>query len=129
MQVDVPAVSIADLGLAGTGETSETVRARVTRAREIQTARFEALGLDGLQLNAHLKGDTLEKIIPVETDARELLNKMAESAKLSARGYFRILKVARTIADLSDLNSAQGPEILTKTHIAEAFSYRRVGLQ
>ncbi|HRQ61538.1 MAG TPA: YifB family Mg chelatase-like AAA ATPase, partial [Alphaproteobacteria bacterium] len=124
MQVDVPPVSIADLGLAGTGESSETVRARVSAAREFQAARFEALGLQGPKLNAHLQGDTLEKIIPVEDEARALLTKMAETLKLSARGYFRILKVARTIADLG---RHEGP--LTKIHIAEALSYRRMGLQ
>lgn len=124
MQVDVPPVSISDLGIKGTGETSEAVCARVTRARDIQAARFEALGLAGPQLNAHLKGDVLDTIIPVQDDARALLNKMAESARLSARGYFRILKVARTIADLS----SDVPDILNKSHIAEALSYRRLAL-
>lgn len=127
MQTEVPPVSIADLGLAGTGETSETVRARIIRAREIQAARFEGLGMDGPQLNAHLKGDVLEKMIPVDEDARALLHKMAENARLSARGYFRILKVARTIADLSDLESTQGPASISKAHIAEALGYRRLG--
>lgn len=125
MQIEVLPVGIADLGAKATGEPSSAVRARVTRARALQAARFETLGIDGPALNACLKGETLEKLIPLTDDARALLHKMAEIARLSARGYFRVLKLARTIADLSDLGSPLGPEILTKSHIAEAFSYRR----
>ncbi|MCD8562722.1 MAG: YifB family Mg chelatase-like AAA ATPase [Alphaproteobacteria bacterium] len=125
MQIEVQPVGITDLGIAGTGEPSSAVRARVTRAREIQARRFQSLSLEGPALNAYLKGDALEKLIPLTDDARTLLNKMAESARLSARGYFRVLKLARTIADLADLNAPLGPEKIGKHHIAEAFSYRR----
>lgn len=123
MQVEVPPVAMTDLGLAGTGERSETVRARVTRARQVQARRFETLGLEGPRLNAHLKGEALEQIIPVEEEARALLLKAAEASKLSARGYFRMLKLARTIADLAGHEGA-----LAKLHIAEALSYRRSAL-
>lgn len=120
MQVDVPAVSIADLQVAGTGETSEVVQARVSTARDIQAKRFATLN-EPMTQNAHAQGDTLDKITEMEEDARNLLNKAMENAKVSARGYYRILKVARTIADLDD-----GQDKIGKAHIAEALSYRRI---
>lgn len=120
MQVDVPAVSIADLQVAGTGETSEVVRARVSAARDLQASRFAALD-EPMTQNAHAQGDTLDRITEMDDGARNLLNKAMENAKVSARGYYRILKVARTIADLDN-----GAEKIGKTHIAEALSYRRI---
>lgn len=122
MQVDVPPVKIADLGAPGTGESSKAVGARVTRARALQENRYQILGAE-TYLNAHASGDTLEKIMHLQQDAQNLLHKIMESNKLSARAYFRILKVARTIADLDG-----APESIQKTHIAEAISYRRVSL-
>lgn len=120
MQVDVPAVSISDLQVAGTGETSEVVQVRVTAARDLQAQRFAELG-EPMTQNAHAQGDTLDKITEMNDEARNLLNKAMENAKVSARGYYRILKVARTIADLDD-----GAEKIAKAHIAEALSYRRI---
>lgn len=120
MQVDVPAVSISDLQHAGGGETSEMVRGRIEKARELQASRFEKLGSD-LRINAHASGDILENIVQLQDDARDLLNKCMENAKVSARGYFRILKVARTIADLDGAS-----DVIQKAHVAEALSYRRI---
>ncbi len=127
MQVDVPAVKVSDLDSAS-GESSAVVSARVGRARDLQEARFAQHKKEGdtgfgVHVNAHADGKMLEEIAPLEDDAKTLLNRSMESAKLSARAYFRILRVARTIADLDG-----APAVLTKTHIAEALSYRRVSL-
>ncbi len=123
MQVNVPAVSVNDLNAAG-GETSASVAARVGLARELQNKRFQSLNPKNTTLiNAHANGDILEAIAPVEEDARALLNKTMESARLSARGYFRLLRVARTIADLAGHEGK-----ISKIHMAEALSYRRVNL-
>ena len=102
IQVDVQPVAIKDLSQsAPSGETSVTVAARVARAREIQRERYAALpgqNMDGI--NATAPGDLLDKVAPVQEDALGLLNKAAEQLKLTARSYHRILRVARTIADL-----------------------------
>jgi magnesium chelatase family protein len=116
---DVPAVSVDDLNNTAPAESSATVRERIYKARQIQEKRLQAAGSDAL-VNAHADGKVLETIAPLEPDARELLNKAMGAAKLSARGYFRVLRVARTIADLGD-----EPKALGKSHIAEALSYRR----
>ena len=124
MQVDVPAVSVQDINNIKTGESSATVAARVNTARVIQLERFAALDEhSGIRMNAHSDTKTLEAIAPLEPEAQALLNKTMESAKLSARGYYRVLRVARTIADL-----AGAPEKISKIHIAEALSYRRGSL-
>lgn len=124
LQVDVPAVQVSDLN-AAPGESSASVAARVQAARDIQMQRLQSLGLAPQSpLNAHTDTKTLEHIAPMDHDARALLNTVMESAKLSARGYFRVLRVARTIADLSG-----GPETLSKPHIAEALSYRRTSFK
>lgn len=120
MQVDVPAVSIADLQTASGGESSAVIRSRIETARDIQAARFEKFGSD-LRINAHANGDILEKTVQLQGDAQELLNRCMENAKVSARGYFRILKVARTIADLDGAS-----DLIKKAHVAEALSYRRI---
>lgn len=123
LQVDVPAVSVADLNTSE-GESSASVGARVLAAQDMQNRRYQALGVDIL-LNAHADGEILEKITQLQEDARDLLHKAMESAKLSARGYYRILRVARTIADLNSINTGQVFEKIEKTHIAEALAYRR----
>lgn len=120
MQVDVPAVSIADLQSAGSAESSAEIAVRVARARNVQAERFRALGDVDMALNAHAQGALLEKIIVMSDEAQILLNKAIENARISARGYYRILKVARTIADLA------GCVDIERVHIAEALSYRRI---
>ena len=121
MQVDVPAVSVADLQNADRGETSAAVAMRVQAARDRQARRFSALGADITQ-NAHAQGHVLEQVTEMTDESRILLNKAMENAKTSARGYYRLLKVARTIADLA------GSDLIERSHIAEALSYRRIAL-
>ncbi len=117
--VDVPSVKVDDLNNMQAAESSAIVASRVQAARTVQETRFRGLGSDVL-VNARADGKILEDIAPMDSEARALLTRATDSAKLSARGYFRILRVARTIADLSG-----APPVLGKTHIAEALSYRR----
>ena len=119
LHVDVPAVNPLDLSLPSVSETSATVAARVAAARDIQSQRLSALTTD-VMTNAEADGEMLEQIAAPDADGRALLTQAAEKMLLSARGYHRMLRVARTIADLD--NSAQ----VRRIHIAEALSYRRV---
>ncbi len=114
MHIEVVPVSVADLGTphAG-GEPSAPVAARVAAARDIALARR------GGVLNAHLEGAALEETIILEDAARDLIKKAADTLGLSARGYHRLMRVARTIADLDG-----GPDTIGRVHMAEALSYR-----
>ena len=114
--MEVQAVSAADLVLPPPAEGSEEVAARVNAARDRQNKRLE--GLDA-RTNADLDGDALEQYATPDDAGQKLLAQAAEAMRLSARGYTRILRVARTIADLS------GAEAVGRIHIAEALSYRR----
>lgn len=123
--IEVPAVSAADLGLPPPSEDSKAVAARVLRAREIQSARYEAMANDNrraavLKTNAEADGEILEKVASPDEAGRNLLVQAAEKWKLSARGYHRVLRVARTLADLA------GRDAVLRTDIAEALSYRRL---
>lgn len=122
IQIEVPAVQIADLD-GPSGEPSASVAMRVQVAREIQAARYAAMGLPVPVLtNAEAPPEVLEQVAVPEESAKTLLNQAAETMKLSARGYHRVLRVARTVADL-----AGGADRLSAAHIAEALSYRRLG--
>ena len=116
LRVDVPPVSYSDLDLPSSGETSQQVAARVAVARNIQKDRFAAE--PNMRCNADAEGDVLTEITTPDSEGRELLLRAAERFSLSARGYHRVLRVARTIADLD--GSAQ----VRKPHIAEAVSFR-----
>lgn len=116
LHVEVNAVSAADLALPPPTEGSAEVRARVISARNIQNSRVEQTGA---RTNAELDGDGLETFATPDEAGRKLLMQAAEAMRLSARGYTRMLRVARTIADLS------GVEEISRLHIAEALSYRR----
>ncbi len=119
LRVDVPPVAFRDLDLPASGDSSAVVASRVMAARTVQATRFK--DAPGIHLNADAEGEILEDIATPDTDGRELINKVAERFGLSARGYHRVLRVARTIADL------EVAEKVSRTHIAEAVSYRLSG--
>lgn len=124
--VDVPTVSAADLTLPPPAEGSAEVAARVARARAVQAERYA--GTDALT-NAEADGKLLESVAAPDADGRDLMKQAAEKLKLSARGYHRVLRVARTLADLDVENSAENGPSLARHYIAESLSYRRVVLQ
>ena len=121
LRIEVPAVRAADLIAAAPAEPSETVAARVAEARARQAERFHALGAPHLRTNAAAGGDVLDEIATPSDDGLKLLRQAAEQMNLSARGLHRVLRVARTIADLA------GRDAVTRVDIAEALSYRHMG--
>jgi len=122
LHVDVPALSPADLSLPPPAENSAMVAARVAAARAIQTKRYEPHSTKArpIRTNSDADGELLEQIAAPDATGRALLTEAAERLHLSARGYHRVLRVARTLADL------EGMEAVSRMHIAEALSYRRV---
>ena len=121
IHVDVMPVMVSDL-TKPLAEPSEKVASRVARARQIQAQRFQEILGDSapISVNAYADGDVLEKAFILTPSAQSLLNKAAEHMKFSARSYYRLIRVARTIADLSgDLGD------ISDRYIAEALSYRR----
>lgn len=116
LRLDVPPVALEDMETASGGDSSEIVAARVAAARVRQAARY---GDDGpVRVNADVEGQSLEEVAAPDAEAREVLMKAAARFGLSARGYHRVLRVARTIADLA------GEEAVRKPHVAEALAYR-----
>jgi magnesium chelatase family protein len=116
--IDVPAVTAADLILPPPAEGSAEAAARVAAARARQTRRYEALGLDGAATNAACPAPLIEEAARPDADGMALIREAADAMRLSARGFHRVLKVARTLADLD------GEERVRRLHIAEALSYR-----
>jgi len=117
LHVEVPAVRPADLALPPPAEGTAEVAARVAGARAIQAARYAA---QGIRTNAEADGAVLEAAAPLDAAGRRLLVEAAERMHLSARGWHRVLRVARTLADL------EGASSLSRLHVAEALSYRRL---
>jgi magnesium chelatase family protein len=123
LAVDVPAVGHGDLDLPPPAEGTDEVAARVAAAQAVQRERFAAAGHAELRCNAEAEGELLDAIAPLDTACRALLRRAAEALHLSARGWHRIVRVARTIADLD------GAEAIRKPHLSEAigFRHRRIG--
>jgi magnesium chelatase family protein len=116
--IEVPAVTAADLILPPPVEGSAEVAARVAEARQRQTKRYAALKLDGISTNAACPAPLLEEVAQPDAEGLSLIRDAANAMRLSARGFHRVLKVARTLADLD------GEEKIRRIHLAEALSYR-----
>jgi magnesium chelatase family protein len=116
MHIEVVPVPLAEMAAAAPGESSAAIRARVIAAREVQSRRFASC--PGVHTNAMMNSKMLREFCPLSKEAGAMLATAMERLSLSARAYDRIIKVARTIADLS-----AAPDIST-AHIAEAINYR-----
>ncbi|SLN49830.1 YifB family Mg chelatase-like AAA ATPase [Ruegeria meonggei] len=119
LRIEVPPVGFTDLDLPPSGDSSAMVADRVEQARAIQAARFRET--PAIRQNADVEGSVLEEIAAPDLEGKELLLKAAEKFGLSARAFHRILRVARTIADL------EGAPDVRRPHIAEALSFRISG--
>jgi magnesium chelatase family protein len=118
LRIEVPAVTAADLILPPAAEGSADVAARVAAAREVQRTRYAKAGLPRVRTNAETPASILETIAQPDGQGLKLLRDASEQLRLSARGYHRVLRVARTIADLD------GADKIGRLHLAEALSYR-----
>ncbi len=118
LHIEVPAVSAADLILPPPAEGSAEVAARVALARDLQVKRYAGLGLAHVTTNAAAPASVIESVAMIDASAAELLHRVSDRLRLSARGFHRVLKLARTLADL-DACAGVG-----RLHLAEALSYR-----
>ena len=117
IHIDVPAVKFNELRGRGTpqGDSSETIRERVIKARDVQLARFNG---DGIYSNSAMSPKQIRTFCGLDDQSEDLLEKAMVRQGLSARAHDRILKVSRTIADLDN------SENIEATHISEAINYR-----
>jgi magnesium chelatase family protein len=113
--VEVPAVKFEALSAREGSETSRKIKERVDGARKIQNERYKDAAIS---CNAKITSDLIKNVCPIKDTAKTLLKLAFEKLGLSARAYDRILKVARTIADL------EGKELIEDSHIAETIQYR-----
>jgi len=116
IQIEVTPVSVSDLASAPSGEPSEKIRERVVAARALQTERYKET--KGIHCNAQMTRSMLERYARLSPECNDTLTKAMHRLDLSARAYDRILKVARTIADLANSGN------ILPSHIKEAISYR-----
>jgi magnesium chelatase family protein len=121
LHIEVPPVTAADLILPPPVEGSREVAARVARARTIQAQRYTALGLPHVRTNASAQGAALDEVVKLDQASLALIHDAADQMRLTARGYHRVLRVARTLADLD------GSDKVGRIHLAEALSYRALG--
>jgi magnesium chelatase family protein len=119
MQIELRAIKASDLTLPPPKETSSEVAARVFAARRLQADRFARLGKPEIRTNAQADGELLETIATPDAPGLKLMREAADAMNLSARGYHRVLRVARTLADLD------GRDEISRIHVAEALSYRQ----
>ena len=117
LQIEVPPVTAADLSLPPPAEGTAEAAVRVAHARAVQAERAERL--EGATLNCRLEGEALAAAASIDEPAKALLTRAAEAGGLTARGWTRTLRLARTIADLD------GAEGVRRVHVAEALIYRR----
>ena len=118
IRVDMPAVGAAEMIAPASAEPSAAVAARVSAARRIQENRYIGFGAEGVHTNAAAGARLIEQVVNPDAESQTLLLQAAERFSFSARAYHRVLKVARTLADLA------GAEKVGRPHIAEALSYR-----
>ena len=115
--VEAPRITFRDLRKDPEAETSKTIRKRVEKAHEIQRERYRGLGV---RFNSQLDGAMTERFCALDEEQKSYMGKVFETMELTARGYYKILKVARTIADL------RGDEIIVREDLSEAIAYRGV---
>ena len=115
IHVEVPSLPYRELAGVGRSESSEAVRRRVQDAREIQQQRFDGAST---RLNSRMTGKQLRAFCPLGEESQKLLEMAVDRLGLSARAYTRVLKVARTIADL------EGETNVQPQHVSEAIQYR-----
>ncbi|NLO82800.1 MAG: YifB family Mg chelatase-like AAA ATPase [Clostridiales bacterium] len=120
IQIEVPAISFEELSANRPGENSASIRARVNSARRVQIERYKN---EGIFYNSQLNSKLIDKYCRINASQRKMMQKAFVSLNLSARAYGRILKVARTIADL------EGVENIQDHHLAEAIQYRKLDRQ
>lgn len=121
LQVETPAIPASELARLPVGETTAQVRARVSTARELQRERYAAMHVPAT-VNADAEGEALERSAGLDAAARDLLSLAADKLRLSHRGVVRVLRIARSIADLA------GEDAVRRPHVAEAAGYRRAAL-
>jgi magnesium chelatase family protein len=118
IHIEVPRVDYEKLSGDRLGESSETIRARVQEAREIQNKRFANSKAKDIVANADMRVGEIRQFCKLQDEGQSLMRSAMTQLNLSARGYHRVLKLARTIADLA------GSEEIQSVHLAEALQYR-----